>query len=172
MITSVGSGVQQSSFYGLTAMLPHRFTMALMVGESTAGVLASFNRISTKASYEQNSDGLRESAFVFFYVSLGFLVACAVIFECVRRSAVLQHYAASSALSSAMILEADFPPGNAAKETRFDEGRESDCSGDLLDHKSSSSGYAPIQVFIYFSLVSFLPNRFVSCYLPLFEKDL
>ena len=150
MLTSIGGGVQQSSFYGLTAMLPPKFTMALMIGESVAGVLASLNRITTKASYDQTPTGLRESAFSFFYISLAFLVACMVIYECVRRSALVQYYTASSALTCFMTLVPASPEEPAA-ETRFEIGCESDA-GELSDFpvgKTSASGYAPVQVFTH-----------------------
>lgn len=68
-ITATGGGVQQSSYYGYVGMLKGgTYTLALMVGESIAGVAVSFNRIVTKAAYNDASGAVENSTYVFLYV--------------------------------------------------------------------------------------------------------
>ena len=59
-VLSLAATVQQSSVYGLTGLLPRRFTQAVMTGESVAGCLACVNRILSKLLVEntRTSTGL------------------------------------------------------------------------------------------------------------------
>jgi solute carrier family 29 (equilibrative nucleoside transporter) protein 4 len=63
-----------------------------MTGESFAGFIASLDRVITKASFSQNQEGLRESSFAFFYISIGMIVFCWIVFELARRSSFVIHY--------------------------------------------------------------------------------
>jgi hypothetical protein len=46
------------------------YTLALMVGESLAGVFVSFNRIVTKAAYDDTPTAIEQSTFAFLYITL------------------------------------------------------------------------------------------------------
>eukprot|EP00729_Bicosta_minor_P009288 gene9288-22631_t len=89
-LIAVGGGIQQSSFYGFAAFLPPKYTQGLMFGESLAGVIVSFNRIWTKASNADTDAGLRDSTFLFFYMSIVFIVSCFVLHEVASRSEFTQ----------------------------------------------------------------------------------
>lgn len=91
-LIAVGGGIQQSSFYGFAAFLPPKYTQGLMFGESLAGVIVSFNRIWTKASNADTDAGLRDSTFLFFYMSIVFIVSCFVLHEVASRSEFSLHY--------------------------------------------------------------------------------
>ena len=87
-LVSLGSTIQQSSFYGLTSMLPTRYTQvltpphphltlqAVMVGESAAGLLACLARLATKALLSSPSTATS----LFFLSSILTMVACMVCF--------------------------------------------------------------------------------------------
>nr|KAG5696108.1 hypothetical protein BaRGS_020509 [Batillaria attramentaria] len=87
-VVAVGSTVQQSSFYGYTSMLPSRYTQAVMTGESLAGVMVSTNRILTKALLKDE----RLNTIIFFFISIGILLACFVVFHISRRSNFVKFY--------------------------------------------------------------------------------
>ena len=58
----------------LTSPLNCRYTMAMMVGESGAGLMVSMTRILTKASYGDSEDGVQHSTYLFLYLSITFIV--------------------------------------------------------------------------------------------------
>lgn len=75
IIVAIGSGVQQSSVYGFAAMLPSKYTSAVMLGESVAGVAVSFNRIFTKLSFTDSEDDVRKATYIFFGLSISLFVS-------------------------------------------------------------------------------------------------
>ncbi|XP_023327092.1 equilibrative nucleoside transporter 4 [Eurytemora carolleeae] len=85
---SLGSTVQQSSFYGYTSMLPTRYTQAVMLGESMAGVLSSMFRILTKMLVKEET----YSTTIFFLISLLILILCLTLFPKVQRSEFVSFY--------------------------------------------------------------------------------
>jgi solute carrier family 29 (equilibrative nucleoside transporter) protein 4 len=88
VIVGIGSGVQQSSYYGLAGMLPERFTQAMMLGESLAGTVVSISRIITKAT----SGSERIGAIVFFVISLLFMLFCMGCQAFLWKSSFVRHY--------------------------------------------------------------------------------
>nr|XP_054763324.1 equilibrative nucleoside transporter 4-like [Lytechinus pictus] len=87
-VTSFGCTIQQSSFYGYAGMLPKRFTQAVMVGESTAGVLTSLNRIITKLLVSNE----KVNTLIFFILSGIVLVLCLATHQVARRTQLVRHY--------------------------------------------------------------------------------
>lgn len=92
VVVALGSGVQQSSVYGFVAMLPPRYTSAVMLGESVAGVAVSFNRIVTKNAYSTSEDDVKQATYVFFGLSIAFITLCAVLYELVNAGSFSKHY--------------------------------------------------------------------------------
>lgn len=86
LTTSIGGGIQQSSLYGLMGIFGERYTMAMMVGESGAGLMVSMMRILTKASYGDSEDGVQHSTYLFLYLSISFIVCCFALSEWVNKS--------------------------------------------------------------------------------------
>ncbi|BFZ06358.1 hypothetical protein BsWGS_09397 [Bradybaena similaris] len=85
---SIGCAVQQSSFYGYANMLPRRYTQAVMVGESFAGVLVSMNRIITKLLLKDE----RINTTIFFMVSIFVIGICCFTFVLARRTSFVRHH--------------------------------------------------------------------------------
>ncbi|CAF2338315.1 unnamed protein product [Rotaria sp. Silwood2] len=88
-IIAVGCTLQQSSFYGLTSMLPFRYTQAVMTGESFAGLLASCARISTKLFMSNDS---HLSTILFFSLGLLFVQLCFIFYLTIQRSTFIEYY--------------------------------------------------------------------------------
>ena len=80
--------VQQSSFYGLTSMLPARYTQAVMTGESVAGLLVSINRILTKLFVPSK----RNSTMLFFTISIGIILICIITYVKVQCTGFVKFY--------------------------------------------------------------------------------
>jgi len=87
-LVSVGATVQQSSFYGLTGMLPARYTQAVMTGESMAGLLVSLNRILTKSLIQSK----KSSTVLFFIISIVIIVTCIYTYIKVQSTELIQFY--------------------------------------------------------------------------------
>ena len=78
VIVGIGGGIQQASFYGLAGLFPPKYTQALMLGESMAGVVVSVNRITTKSAFGDTLDDVRRSTFIFFYLTMSLVLICQV----------------------------------------------------------------------------------------------
>ncbi|KAL4148451.1 hypothetical protein QTP88_002691 [Uroleucon formosanum] len=87
-----GATIQQSSFYGYTSILPIKYTQAVMIGESAAGLFVSINRIFTKML----SKDLRVSTFSFFVISHLVVMTSCVLFQIVQSSDFIKFYIARS----------------------------------------------------------------------------
>ena len=82
------SAVQQTSYYGLSSMLPKKYSQAVMAGESIAGVVVSINRIITKAAIENEET----SSITFFVISFVFILVCVGCFCFIRTSPFVKHH--------------------------------------------------------------------------------
>lgn len=80
--------VQQSTYYGLSGMLPQRYPQAVMAGESVATTIVSITRIITKVSI----DNERFGAIAFFVVSLVFILVCVGCHQLIRTSPFVQYH--------------------------------------------------------------------------------
>lgn len=89
-LLAFGATVQQSSFYGYASMLPAKYSQALMIGESAAGLVVSFNRIITKSLLPNDSRG---NTILFFSVCILIISVCLVLHNVLhRRSRFIQFY--------------------------------------------------------------------------------
>ncbi|XP_019850354.1 PREDICTED: equilibrative nucleoside transporter 4-like [Amphimedon queenslandica] len=88
MFSGIGSGVQQGSYYGLSGMLPEKYTQAVMLGEAIAGSLVAINRIITKAA----SGPERTGTLIFFGISLLFIIACFGLQFMLWKSPFVKYY--------------------------------------------------------------------------------
>ena len=84
----IGSGLQQSSYYGLSGMLPPRYTQAVMAGESAAGLVVSLNRVVTKVALTE----MRSGVIAFFVVSVLFILLCVGCQVYIGLSPFVRHY--------------------------------------------------------------------------------
>ena len=88
IFTGIGCGVQEASFYGYAGMLPSKYTRAIMLGESFAGLVVSLNRIVTKLTIE---DPLTNTV-IFFSLSIVCEIVCIVLYRYIRSCKFIQYY--------------------------------------------------------------------------------
>ncbi|XP_012946931.1 equilibrative nucleoside transporter 4 [Aplysia californica] len=81
-LVSAAQAVQQSSFYGYANMMPKRYTEAVLVGESSCGLITSLLRIATKLAVKDE----RLGTLIFFFTSIGLLAVCCAGFLAGRLS--------------------------------------------------------------------------------------
>ena len=95
LMVAVGGGVQQSSLYGLAGMLPRKYTLAVMIGESVAGVTVSLSRILTKLAFPTKPPSeVPTATYLFFGLSMAFIGLCAILFELADRGRLIRYYSA------------------------------------------------------------------------------
>ncbi|KAK9803157.1 hypothetical protein WJX72_005612 [[Myrmecia] bisecta] len=76
VLTGVSDGIGQAALFGDCAILPGKYTQAVVAGTATSGMLVSFLRILTKAALPATPAGLRASAIIYFSVSACICAAC------------------------------------------------------------------------------------------------
>ena len=77
LITGIGIGIAQPSYYSASSHLPKHYTQALVVGETVSGLTSAFFRISTKLLKPKNSCIFYDSQ---IYVGLTICVMLASFF--------------------------------------------------------------------------------------------
>jgi solute carrier family 29 (equilibrative nucleoside transporter) protein 4 len=88
--TGIGCGVQEASYYGYAGMLPSKYTRAIMLGESFAGLVVSVNRIVTKLTIE---DPLTNTV-IFFSLSIVGEIVCIFLHRFIKKSKFVKYYKA------------------------------------------------------------------------------
>ncbi|XP_077250119.1 equilibrative nucleotide transporter 1-like [Tasmannia lanceolata] len=91
-LSGVADAFVQSGVVGTAGELPKRYMQATVSGTAASGVLVSAMRIITKAMYPQNAQGLRNSANLYFSVSIVFMAICLVCYNVADRLPVIQYY--------------------------------------------------------------------------------
>ena len=100
LTVGIGSGIQQSSYYGLSGMLPPRYTQAVMAGESAAGLVVSLNRVITKVAVAE----MRSGVIAFFVVSVVFILMCVGCQVYIAMSPFVRYYVAACSKQHAQRL--------------------------------------------------------------------
>ncbi|KAL7196818.1 hypothetical protein ACSBR1_036767 [Camellia fascicularis] len=91
-ISGVGCGLVQGGIVGAAGELPERYMQAVVAESGASGVLISFLRIFTKVVYPQHAYGLRNSANLYFIVSIAVLIVCIVFYNVVDRLPVIKYH--------------------------------------------------------------------------------
>lgn len=90
VFTGVGCGVQEASYYGYAGMLPSKYTRAIMLGESFAGLFVSVNRIVTKLTIEDPFI----NTVIFFSLSIVGEIVCILLHRYIKKSKFVRYYKA------------------------------------------------------------------------------
>ncbi|XAR65058.1 hypothetical protein NMG60_11009020 [Bertholletia excelsa] len=91
-LSGIADALVQGSIIGAAGELPDRYMQAVVAGTAASGVLVSFLRIFTKAVYPQNTNGLRQSANLYFIVSIVVMIICIVFYNVAHRLPVIKYY--------------------------------------------------------------------------------
>eukprot|EP00116_Pleurobrachia_bachei_P001035 sb/3461297/ len=88
ILTGLGCGVQEASYYGYAGTLPARYTRAVMLGEAFSGIIVSLNRIITKLT----SQGTQMDTNIFFALSVLGEILCIFLHRHIRHSDFVGYY--------------------------------------------------------------------------------
>ncbi|KGN61542.1 equilibrative nucleotide transporter 1 [Cucumis sativus] len=92
VLCGAADGVVQGGVIGSAGELPERYIQAVLAGTAGSGVLVSVLRIITKSIYPQDASGLRESARLYFVVSIVVMVICIIFYNIVEKLPVVKYY--------------------------------------------------------------------------------
>ena len=90
VFTGIGCGVQEASYYGYAGILPSKYTRAIMLGESFAGLFVSVNRIVTKLTIEDPFI----NTVIFFSLSIVGEIVCILLHRYIKKSKFVRYYKA------------------------------------------------------------------------------
>ncbi|TYH39334.1 hypothetical protein ES332_D12G173000v1 [Gossypium tomentosum] len=91
-LAGIGDALVQGGLIGAAGELPERYMQAIVTGSGGSGVLVSMLRILTKAVFPQDGDGLRKSAYLYFFTSIVFMVICIVLYNVAHKLPIMQYY--------------------------------------------------------------------------------
>ncbi|KAG4179155.1 hypothetical protein ERO13_A10G088800v2 [Gossypium hirsutum] len=91
-LAGIGDALVQGGLIGAAGELPERYMQAIVAGSGGSGVLVSMPRILTKAVFPQDADGLRKSAYLYFFTSIVFMVICIVLYNVAHKLPIMQYY--------------------------------------------------------------------------------
>ncbi|KAJ0988687.1 hypothetical protein J5N97_007043 [Dioscorea zingiberensis] len=92
VLAGVSDAFVQGGVIGAAGELPERYMQAVCAGTAASGVLVSAMRILTKAIFPQNAHGLRNSANLYFGVSIAIMIICIVCYNIVDKLPVVRYY--------------------------------------------------------------------------------
>lgn len=91
-LCGVADGLVQGGVVGNAGELPERYMQAVVAGTAASGVLVSILRVFTKAIYPQDSKGLRQSANLYFIVSILMMLLNIIFYNVAHRLPVIKYY--------------------------------------------------------------------------------
>ncbi|MBA0656390.1 hypothetical protein Goklo_008749, partial [Gossypium klotzschianum] len=91
-LAGIGDALVQGGLIGAAGELPERYMQAIVAGSGGSGVLVSMLRILTNAVFPQDADGLRKSAYLYFFTSIVFMVICIVLYNVAHKLPIMQYY--------------------------------------------------------------------------------
>ncbi|KAE8663844.1 Equilibrative nucleotide transporter 1 [Hibiscus syriacus] len=91
-LAGISDALVQGGLFGAAGELPERYMQAIVAGSGGSGVLVSLLRLLTKAVFPQDADGLRKSAYLYFFTSIVFMVICIVLYNVAHRLPIMKYY--------------------------------------------------------------------------------
>lgn len=91
-LCGLADGLVQGGVVGNAGELPERYMQAVVAGTAASGVLVSVLRILTKSIYPQDSDGLRQSANLYFIVSIVVMLLNIIFYNVAHKLPVIKYY--------------------------------------------------------------------------------
>ncbi|DBB06968.1 TPA: hypothetical protein ACH3X3_009618 [Trebouxia sp. C0006] len=153
-------GIAQGAIFGDVALLPPKYTQAVVTGTAVSGVAVSLLRVITKAALPDTAEGLRKSAGVYFAASAFVCAVCFLLYACVlpKLPFVQYHRKRSKSSLQPYIMEA-IPPRPAVEEqdrrasshskvepdTDAELHDQEEGTAHLIDGRTSSDGEVAVQ---------------------------
>ncbi|KAI4328242.1 hypothetical protein L6164_020614 [Bauhinia variegata] len=91
-VSGLADALVQGGSVGAAGELPERYMQAVVAGTAASRVLVSLLRIFTKAVYSQDASGLRNSANLYFAVSVVIMFISMVSYNVAHRLPVIKYY--------------------------------------------------------------------------------
>ncbi|GER32257.1 equilibrative nucleoside transporter 1 [Striga asiatica] len=91
-LCGVADGLVQGGVVGNAGELPERYMQAVVAGTAASGVLVSILRVITKAIFPQDTHGLRQSANLYFIVSIAVMLLNIIFYNVAHRLPVIKYY--------------------------------------------------------------------------------
>ncbi|GFQ05933.1 equilibrative nucleotide transporter 1 [Phtheirospermum japonicum] len=91
-LCGVADGLVQGGVVGNAGELPERYMQAVVAGTAASGVLVSVLRVLTKAIFPQDTHGLRQSANLYFIVSIIVMLLNIIFYNVAHRLPVIKYY--------------------------------------------------------------------------------
>lgn len=92
ILSGVADALVQGGVIGSAGELPETYMQAVVAGTAASGVLVSAMRIICKAIYPQDPTGLRNSANLYFTVSIIVMIICITCYNVADRLPVVRYY--------------------------------------------------------------------------------
>lgn len=92
VVAGVADALVQGGVVGAAGVLPEIYMQAVFSGTAASGVLVSVLRIITKALFPQDASGLRQSANLYFGVSIAVMLLCILCYNVADHLPVVKHY--------------------------------------------------------------------------------
>ncbi|KAI4382598.1 hypothetical protein MLD38_008543 [Melastoma candidum] len=91
-LSGFADALVQGGIIGSAGEMPERYMQAVVAGTAASGVLISLLRVITKAAYPQDSEGLRQSANLYFAVGIVIMALCIVFYNIADRLPVIKYF--------------------------------------------------------------------------------
>ncbi|GMJ09714.1 equilibrative nucleotide transporter 1 [Hibiscus trionum] len=91
-LAGIADALVQGGLIGAAGELPERYMQAIVAGSGGSGVLVSVLRLLTKAVFPQDADGLRKSAYLYFFTSIVFMAICIVLYNVAHKLPIMKYY--------------------------------------------------------------------------------
>ncbi|DBA79274.1 TPA: hypothetical protein ACH3X2_007822 [Trebouxia sp. C0005] len=110
-------GIAQGAIFGDVALLPPKYTQAVVTGTAVSGVAVSLLRVITKAALPDTAEGLRRSAGVYFATSAFVCAVCFLLYACILpKLPFVQYHRKRSKSSLQPYIMESIPPRPAVQE--------------------------------------------------------
>ncbi|KAL3511272.1 hypothetical protein ACH5RR_030673 [Cinchona calisaya] len=91
-ICGIANALVQGSIIGSAGELHKRYMQAVVAGTGVSGLVVALLRLLTKAVYPQDTQGLRNSANLFFTVAIIMMVLCIICYNSGHKLPIIKYY--------------------------------------------------------------------------------
>lgn len=120
VVMGVANAIAQTSVFSLGAMMPPKYTNAVMLGNAVAGIIITLARIICLASFPPTESGLLVSTLIYFAIAGVFILGCIFTQIHVMRNPLVQEY-----VSKATNKEINLTPGQGEELRIMDSTEQS-----------------------------------------------
>jgi MFS family permease len=120
VVMGIANAIAQTSVFSLGAMMPPKYTNAVMLGNAVAGIIITLARIICLASFPHTDSGLLVSTLIYFAIAGVFILGCIFTQIHVMRNPLVQEY-----VSKATNKDINLTPGQGEELQIMDSTEQS-----------------------------------------------